>query len=86
MGTIGAFFSQHWTAVVWTFTTQYVWSAFIGALDAPTAQSGPWYRFFFKFANGIAGNLSRANNTAVEASPNFKPAVQKIVNGGNTPT
>jgi len=72
---VGDFFSQHWVAVVWTFTTQYVWSAFIGALEAPTAQSSSLYKFFFKFANRLAGNLSRANNTAVESSPNWDPAV-----------
>jgi len=76
---VGEFFAQHWVAVVWTFFVQYIWSAFIGALDAPTAQSGGLYKFFFKFANGIAGNLKRASNTAVESSPNWTPAVQKAI-------
>lgn len=85
MNTVSTFFASHAWAIIGTFFTQYVWSAFIGALDAPTAQSNAWYRFFFKFANGIAGNIARAKNTAVESSPNWTPAVQqaiRIQNGG----
>ncbi len=86
MNTLSAILQSHIWAIIGTFMTQYVWSAFIGALDAPTAQSSSGYRFFFKFANGIAGNIARAKSTAIEGSPNFQPAVQKIINGGNLPT
>jgi hypothetical protein len=59
----------------------YILSAAIGAMPAPTATSSTFYQFLFKFANTIGGNLTRAFNTYVEASPNFQPAVnlqQKI--------
>ena len=68
--------------VLFTLALGYVWSAFISALPAPTAQSGPWYRFFFSFANYLAANISRAKNSAVESSPNFLPAAQKAVDSG----
>ncbi len=85
MNTISSIFQNHMWAIIGTFMTQYVWSAFIGALEAPTAQSSALYKFTFKFANGIAGNLARAKSTAVESSPNFQPAVQKAINGGTPP-
>jgi hypothetical protein len=81
MNTIASILQSHGWAIVGTFFTQYVWSAFIGALAAPTSTSSPGYVFFFKFANGIAGNLARAASTAVEHSPNFAPAVAKVING-----
>jgi hypothetical protein len=55
----------------------YVLSAFIGALPAPTAESGQFYKFFFAFANTLGANIARARSTAVEGSPNWAPAVQK---------
>jgi hypothetical protein len=55
-----------------------VWSAFVSSLPAPTAQSTPKYQFWFKFFNTLAANLARAKSTAVENSPNFQDAVNKI--------
>lgn len=54
----------------------YIFSAAISSLPSPTASSSVFYVWFFKFSNTIAANLSRAFNTAVESSPNFKAAVQ----------
>lgn len=66
------------TAVT-TFFVNYVWSAMIGALEAPTAQSSSSYKFWFKFLNGLAANIARAKNTSVESSPNWVPAVKQVI-------
>ena len=60
-----------------TNVAQFVFSAFVSSLPAPTATSSAKYQFWFKFFNTIAGNLSRAKMTAVESSPNFQDAVNK---------
>lgn len=83
MNTVTAIFQNHLWAIVGTFITQYVWSAFISALPAPTAQSSVMYQFWFKFLNYLAANISRAQSTAVEKSPNWVPAVQQAT--GQTP-
>jgi hypothetical protein len=63
------------TAIVTWFTNSGL-TRIISALPAPSAASTPKYIFWFKFLNNyIAGNSSRANNTAVESSPNFQAAV-----------
>ena len=36
------------------------------------------YQYWFKVANTIIGNINRAHATAVENSPNWQAAVQKI--------
>ena len=64
-------------AIIGTFVTQYVWSAFIGALPAPTAASSTMYNFWFKFLNLLAANIARATSTHTENSPNWNDAVQK---------
>jgi hypothetical protein len=64
--------------VLSTFVVTSVWSAFISALPAPQAASGMPYQFFFKFANYLAANISRANSTKVENSPNFQAAVNAM--------
>jgi hypothetical protein len=61
-----------------TFVVTSVWSAFISALPAPQTNSGMPYQFFFKFANYLAANISRANSTKVENSPNFQSAVNAL--------
>ena len=45
---------------VWGVLVYYVISAGIGALEAPDSTSGKGYRWFFKFANMVAANFSRA--------------------------
>lgn len=64
----------------------YLLSNAIGALDAPTATSSGFYRWFFKFANGFGANLTRAFSTTIEKSPNWNAALTNAVNklpGGN---
>lgn len=65
------------TAAV-TNGAQFVFSTFVSSLPAPTATSTAKYQFWFKFFNTIAGNLARANRTAVENSPNFQQAVNNV--------
>jgi hypothetical protein len=80
MTSIANFFSQHpyWATAILTWISNYGISAFTSALDAPTATSSPYYRFFFKFVTAIlAQNPSRARNVSVESSPNFQAAVTK---------
>jgi hypothetical protein len=64
--------------VLCTLAVGYVWSAFISALPAPTAQSSTLYQFWFKFLNVLAANIARASSTKVEASPNFQAAVNNL--------
>jgi hypothetical protein len=72
-------------AIIGTFVTQYVWSAFIGALPAPTSTSSTMYNFWFKFLNLLAANIARASSTHVENSPNWTAAVQKASDLGQVP-
>lgn len=53
----------------------WIYSAAIGALPAPNANSSAFYQWAFKFTNTIAANIARAYSTKVEASPNFLAAV-----------
>ena len=85
MNTVGSILSNHMWAIIGTFITQYVWSAFVSALPAPTATSSTGYQFWFKFLNILAANLARAQNTAVERSPNFQDAVNKLPGPVNKP-
>jgi hypothetical protein len=73
------FISAHQVAT--TLGAYWFISCFIGALPAPTATSGQFYKFFFKFANTFGGNLLRAFSTALEGSPNWKDAVTKLTGG-----
>jgi hypothetical protein len=72
MNTIWQFMVAH--QVITTLIAGALWSAFIGALPAPTATSTTFYQFFFKFMNLMAANVSRAF-ASVEKSPNFQAAV-----------
>jgi hypothetical protein len=76
MNTVIDFIKAH--QVLSTFVVTSVWSAFISALPAPQANSGMPYNFFFRFANYLAANISRANSTKVENSPNFQAAVNQL--------
>jgi hypothetical protein len=85
MSSVSTFFASHMWAIIGTFITQYVWSAFIGALPAPTVTSSSMYQFFFKFLNLLAANIARATSTRTENSPNWSDAVQKATGGANAP-
>jgi hypothetical protein len=63
--------------VLATVVVGYVWSSFISALPSPTAQSGQFYVFAFKFLNVLAANISRASGSKIESSPNFQAAINK---------
>jgi hypothetical protein len=56
-----------------------VWNTFVGALDAPTKASSPYYVFIFKFSNSLAMNFQRARSTSIENSPNFDDAVKRYL-------
>ena len=72
MNTIWQFLNDH--QVLCTVAAGYTWSAFISALPAPQANSSVMYQFWFKFLNVLAANISRAQSTRVEGSPNFAAA------------
>jgi hypothetical protein len=74
--TIMSFIAAHPTT--FTLIGYYVAISFVGSLPAPMATSGMFYQFLFKFVNTLAGNLARAYNTKVEASPNFQAAVNNL--------
>lgn len=57
---------------------QYVFGVLVSSLPAPTAMSSAKYQYSFKVLNTFAANLSRAKLTAVESSPNFQDAVNRI--------
>jgi hypothetical protein len=76
MNTIITFITAH--QVLSTFVVTSIWSSFISALPAPQGTSSQFYNFVFKFCNYMAFNLSRANSTKVENSPNFQTAVNNL--------
>ena len=38
----------------------WIFSAMVGALETPDTNSTKTYRFLFRFAHGLAGNITRA--------------------------
>lgn len=81
MDIIATYFSEHpyMSTGITTWILNYGISAFVNALDAPTKDSSPYYRFFFKFVTAIlAQNPSRANGTKVENSPNYQDSIDKL--------
>jgi len=73
LNSIIAFLRAHQTSDV--LVGYYIAISFVGSLPSPQASSSLFYQFVFKFANTLAGNLSRAYASKVEASPNFAAAV-----------
>ena len=75
MTQIMAFLTAHQTVAA--LVAYYVISAGIGALPAPVATSGDFYKWFFSFSNTLAGNLSRAFSSKLGQTaapdPNAKP-------------
>lgn len=80
MNAILTFISQHQiaTTAIVTWLANSGFTIFATSLPAPTAQSSPSYQFWFKLLNNLAANLSRAKSAAVENSPNFIAAAQKV--------
>jgi hypothetical protein len=56
----------------------WVFSAAVSALDPPSSESGPFYRWFYKFAKMIAGDL------ASTALGKYMPGVSAIAKNGGT--
>jgi hypothetical protein len=75
MNSLWSFIVAHQVLV--TLVVGYTWSAFISALPAPQINSSPFYVFIFRFFNVLAANISRAQSTRVEQSPNFQAALNK---------
>lgn len=65
------------SASTWLFNN--VVTILVGNLPAPTANATPEYKYWFRVANQFIGNRQRAKSTAIENSPNFAPAVQKLL-------
>lgn len=86
MEILSELFKQHRTALlilmamaaVATWLVNNVITALVQNLPAPTATSTEKYKYWFKVANTIIGNLARAKNTSIENSPNFWPAVERV--------
>lgn len=76
--TLGDFIAAHEPAAA--LLAYFVVTNFISALPAPTVKNGQLYIFFFKFVNGLGGNIARAYSTQIEHSPNFAAAVTKFNN------
>ena len=74
--------SYHPHPTYWTMGTYIVLSNFIGALPMPDATSSKFYGWFFKFANGLGANLSRANAGKIPGTADVMPlaGAQDIVN------
>ena len=45
---------------LWGVLLYFLIASAIGALEAPTEKNGPFYRWFFSFANHFAANFTRA--------------------------
>jgi len=61
----------------WVFNN--VVTVLVGELQAPTATSTEKYKYWFRVLNKFVGNKQRANSTSIENSPNFLPAVEKLL-------
>jgi hypothetical protein len=65
------------SAGTWLFNN--VVTTMVAELPAPGDKSTEKYRYWFRVANKFVGNKQRAENTSIENSPNFLPAVQKLL-------
>jgi len=75
MGSVMQFLQSHTTIV--SLVAYYIFSAVVGGMPAPTAQSSTTYQWAFATFNILASNIARARNTAVESSPNWIAALAK---------
>lgn len=73
-----------WVGKYWLplFVIYWLISGAISNMDAPTKDSGTFYRWFFKYMNWIVANWKRGAGAALEKSPNWKDAIAKVVDGG----
>jgi hypothetical protein len=63
--------------VTWLFNN--VVTVMVTNLPAPTKDSTAKYQYWFKVVNKIVGNLKRAEDSAIEDSPNWQDAADKYV-------
>lgn len=83
---IAQFYQQHAyiATVITTWLFNMIITAMISNMAAPTKDSSSGYVYWFKVLNTIMGNITRAQKSAVENSPNWSAAVTKVVNGGGS--
>jgi hypothetical protein len=88
MSTLSDFLQNPWIAAVAGGVSitglKYVADVFISSMEAPTRQSSPRYRYWFKVLNKFAANWRRAEDTSVERSPNWIDAVAKATHPPHT--
>lgn len=65
------------SAGTWLFNN--VITTMVAELPAPGANATEEYKYWFRVANKFVGNKQRANGSSIENSPNFAPAVQKLL-------
>lgn len=70
-----------WTAVSWlaSWLSNNKATKIISAIPMPTKNSSAREIWWFQFTNNLVGNEKRAAMPPLEASPNFKDAVQPYV-------
>ena len=68
MSSFWTLLAAHQTIVA--LVAYYIISAAIGALPAPAADSGNFYKWFFQFSNTLAGNLTRAFSSKLPGGSN----------------
>lgn len=79
MNTLIQLFQQHpySLSIAGTWIFNNVVTAFVSAFPAPTKDSRVAYVVWFKFSNGMIGNIKRAQSTEIEKSPNWNDALDK---------
>lgn len=87
MEILSELFKQHRTALliilgvhsfaIWFFNN--VATTLVGEMAAPGANATESYKYWFRVLNRLVGNKQRANSTSIENSPNFLPAVEKLL-------
>lgn len=75
MTSLWSFLVAHQTIVA--LVGYYLFSALVGGMPAPTANSGVAYKWTFASLNILASNISRAKSTTIENSPNWQAAVDQ---------
>ena len=51
----------------------YIGSAAVSSMPPPTASSGPWYEWFYKFSNTLCANV-----TAIRGKAMYEPKMQVV--------
>ena len=67
-----------------TLLAYHIAIAFTTSLEMPSTDSGAFYRFFFKFVNGLAANYARAQASTTSAG--YQPPRAATIPGPQIPT